>query len=81
MGTKEEGYRCFRGEFGKDRLIALKVQNPLLFQARGNYKSSRTMPLTGVLCFLFGSGVFFFFFFFFLSFSVEFPCIDSSDYF
>lgn len=77
MCTKEEGYRCFRGEFRKDRLIAIKVQNLLLFQVRENYQSSRTMPLTGVLYFLFGSDVFAFF----PSFSVEFSCADSRDYF
>lgn len=76
MYTKEEGYRCFRGEFRKDQLTALKVQKMLLFQFRGNYQSSRRMP-TGrsfvipVLMYLP----------FFSSLSVEFPCKDSHDYF
>lgn len=78
MYTKGEGYRCFRGEFRKDQLTALKVQKLLLFQFQGNCQSSRRMPLTGVLWFLFGSDVFAFFF---PSLSAEFPCKDSHGYF
>lgn len=79
MYTKEEGYRCFRGEFRKYQLTALKVQKLLLFQFRGNYQSSRRMPtgrsfvISVLMCLPF--------FFFFPSLSVEFSCKDSHDYF
>lgn len=77
MYTKEEGYRCFRGQFRKYQLTALKVQKLLLFQFRRNYQSSRRMP-TGRS---FVVSVLMYLPFFFSSLSVEFPCKDSHDYF